>query len=75
MEFRMSSKVISFSIDIRKDTIQKILTELMDNYALLFENVPSIDEKILWKKTLEKYFPKQVGRFTVWNSFTQTVSM
>mgnify|MGYP000974764283 CR=1 FL=1 len=75
MEFRVSSKVISFTVDIRKDTMEKILTELMENYALLFENVPSTHEKTLWKKTLEKFFPKQVGRFTVWHSFSQTVSI
>jgi len=75
MEFRMSDKVISFVIDRRKDTMENILEELLDNYALLFENAPSTQEKTLWKKTLEKYFPKQVGRFTVWHSFSQTFSI
>lgn len=65
MEFRMSGKVISFVIDIRKDTVEKILNELLDNYALLFENKPSTLEKTAWKNMLETYFPRKVGRFTV----------
>ena len=67
MEFYASDneKKISFTVDVQRDTVDKVLNELWENYVLLFQHEPSSSEKMLWKNTLEKYFPKKVGRFTV----------
>ena len=71
MEFVCDGKKVEFVIRVGTDTVKTILGEIVQNYERMFGEGPSADGVREWTENLRTFFPRQVGRFLVYQTIVR----